>query len=109
MPRENDGPGGEAVRTACPLRCRLRHGGTGDGPVNDQTSIREEVDWAGFPIDLDLAFSPQQRDKVYAQHLMRRRGAQLWRWSHDGSPLCACENAAQERFYPSTAEPLSRG
>ncbi|HEY3996963.1 MAG TPA: hypothetical protein VGM40_13480 [Mycobacterium sp.] len=106
MASEFDGPCGEAMRNACPLRCGLRHGAAGDGVIDGQESA---CDWAGLPINLDFAFSQQQRDKVYAQHLMRRRGAQLWRWSHDGSPLCACENAGQERFYPSTAEPLSRG
>jgi hypothetical protein len=42
-----------------------------------------------------LAFSWRQRDKVYAQHLMRKRRAQLWRWLRDGGQLCACEIAAQ--------------
>jgi hypothetical protein len=91
MPREDDGPGGQAVGPACPLRCRSRHGAAGDGPFGGQTSIREEVDWAGFPIDLDLAFSAQKRDKVYAQHLMLKRGAQLRRWLDDGVQACVCE------------------
>ena len=32
----------------------------------------------GFLTELDLAFSRDQREKVYVQHLMRKRGAQLW-------------------------------
>jgi sulfite reductase (NADPH) flavoprotein alpha-component len=47
----------------------------------------------GFLTELDLAFSRDQRDKVYVQHLMRRRGAQLWRWLQDGAQLYVCGNA----------------
>jgi hypothetical protein len=43
-----------------------------------------------------LAFSQAQRDKVYAQHLMRKRQAQLRRWLHDSAQLCVCEIAAQD-------------
>jgi hypothetical protein len=43
----------------------------------------DRVDWAGLPVNLDLVFSQTQRDKVYAQHVMRRRGNLLWRWLHD--------------------------
>jgi hypothetical protein len=94
--RECDGLVSDAVRTVCPLQCRLRHGAASDNPPGDQALARDRVDWAGFPIDLDLAFSRQQRDKVYAQHLMRKRGAQLWRWLHDGAQLCVCEIAAED-------------
>ena len=37
-------------------------------------STAEQVAWAGLPINLDFAFSQAQRDKVYAQYLMRNRG-----------------------------------
>ena len=96
MARECDGPVRDAVKTVCPLQCRLRHGAASDKPPSDQASAHDEVDWAGFPIDLDLAFSRQQRDKVYAQHLMRKRRAQLWRWLRDGAQPCACEIAAED-------------
>ena len=65
---------------------RLRYGGTADELVSDQ------VDWAGLPVNLDFAFSRDQRDKVLAQHLLRRRGTRLGPWRH----LCVCE-AADER------------
>ena len=91
MARECDGPVRDAVKAVCPLQCRLRHGAN---PPSDQGSAGDQVDWAGFPIDLDLAFSQQQRDKVYVQHLMRKRGAQLWRWLQDGAQPCVCEIAA---------------
>jgi hypothetical protein len=83
------------VKTVCPLQCRLRHGAASHNP-DDQASACDHVDWAGIPINLDLAFSQAQRDKVYAQHLMRKRCAQLRRFLHDGAQRCACEMAAEE-------------
>lgn len=68
------------MKTDCPLRCRRQ---TGAGPG--------AVDWAGLPINLDLAFSREQRDKVYAQHMMRRQGSGLRRWPDDGAQRCVCE------------------
>ena len=43
--------------------------------------------------ELDLAFSRDQRDKIYVQHLMRKRGDQLWRWLQDGAQVYVCGNA----------------
>jgi sulfite reductase alpha subunit-like flavoprotein len=53
----------------------------------------EQMRADGFITDLDLAFSRDQRDKVYVQHLMRTKGAQLWRWLQDGAQLYVCGNA----------------
>ena len=47
----------------------------------------------GFLTELDLAFSRDQQQKVYVQHLMRQRGAQLWRWLQDGAQLYVCGTA----------------
>jgi sulfite reductase (NADPH) flavoprotein alpha-component len=47
----------------------------------------------GFLTELDLAFSRDQQDKVYVQHLMRNRGAQLWSWLQDGAQLYVCGTA----------------
>jgi hypothetical protein len=91
-----DVPVRDAVTTACPLQCRLRYGSAGRSNPGDQSSAPEHVAWAGLPINLDLAFSQAQRDKVYAQHLMRQRCAQLRRWLHDGARLCVCEMATEE-------------
>ena len=89
MAREWDGPVKQTVNTACPLQCWRRQGDAGDQP-----SRRSDVDWAGFPVNLDMAFSQQQCDKVYMQHLQRRRGAQLLRRSKDFSQLCVCDATA---------------
>ncbi len=90
MALDFDGPLEDSVQVACPLQCRLRRGAAGDNQPDDR------VDWAGLPINLDLAFSPQQRDKVYTQHLMRKRRAQLRRWLPDGSQPCVCEEIAND-------------
>lgn len=47
----------------------------------------------GFLTELDLAFSRDQQHKVYVQHLMRSRGAQLWSWLQDGAQLYVCGTA----------------
>jgi sulfite reductase (NADPH) flavoprotein alpha-component len=47
----------------------------------------------GLLTELDLAFSRDQREKVYVQHLMRKRGAELSRWLQDGAQLYVCGNA----------------
>ncbi len=91
MAQECDGPD-TAMKTVCPLKCRLRHGAAGDNPSSDQATPRDQVDWAGLPIDLDLVFSRKQRDKVYVQHLKRKRETQLGRRLHDDAQLCARGN-----------------
>jgi len=53
----------------------------------------EEMHADGLLTELDLAFSRDQRDKVYVQHLMRKRGAQLWRWLQDGAQVYVCGTA----------------
>lgn len=47
----------------------------------------------GFLTELDLAFSRDQPEKIYVQDLMRRRGAQLWRWLQEGAHLYVCGDA----------------
>lgn len=97
MALDFDGPLEDTPRAVCPLQCRLRRAAAGD----------DRVDWAGLPINLDLAFSPQQRDRVYTQHLLRKRGAQLRRWLPAGY-LCVCEEAANDgHVHPDETGPTS--
>ncbi|MEV4410343.1 bifunctional nitrate reductase/sulfite reductase flavoprotein subunit alpha [Catellatospora sp. NPDC049609] len=44
---------------------------------------------------LDLAFSRDQRNKVYVQDHMREHGAQLWSWLADGAHLYVCGDASR--------------
>lgn len=95
MARECDRPVWDAMHTVCPLQCWRRHSAANDDRPGDHASAPDQVEWAGLPVNLDLAFSRAHRDKVYGQHLMRKREAQLWRWLQDGAPACACDIAAE--------------
>ena len=48
-----------------------------------------------LPHRLDLAFSRDQRDKVYVQDRMREHGAQLWSWLQDGAHFYVCGDATR--------------
>jgi hypothetical protein len=97
--RERGGP------NACPLRCRRQR--SADDPASTGAA-GDQVDWAGLPVNLDLVFSQQQREKVYGQYLKRRRGTELWGWSENGGPPCACELSGDDgRSSPDAAESMS--
>ncbi len=44
---------------------------------------------------LDVAFSRDQRNKVYVQDRMREHGPRLWRWLQDGAHFCVCGDAGR--------------
>jgi len=44
---------------------------------------------------LDLAFSRDQRQKIYVQDRMIEHGAELWRWLGDGAHVYVCGDAAR--------------
>jgi NADPH-dependent sulfite reductase flavoprotein alpha-component len=48
----------------------------------------------GFLNRLDLAFSRDQRKRIYVQDKMIDNGAQLWAWLQDGAHLYVCGDAA---------------
>lgn len=84
MARECDGPD-RVIKNGCPLQCSIRRG-------LSESMVDEQVDWAGLPVNLDFAFSRDQRDKVYAQHLMRRRGTRFGLWRR-AAYVCVCDIA----------------
>ncbi|WP_251450014.1 bifunctional nitrate reductase/sulfite reductase flavoprotein subunit alpha [Microbacterium sp. Marseille-Q6648] len=49
----------------------------------------------GFLTRLDLAFSRDQRQKVYVQDRMIEHGAELWRWLQDGAHVYVCGDATR--------------
>ena len=49
----------------------------------------------GFLTRLDLAFSRDQRERIYVQHRMVEHGAELWRWLQDGAHLYVCGDASR--------------
>ncbi|MFI1993863.1 molybdopterin-dependent oxidoreductase [Actinoplanes sp. NPDC020271] len=50
---------------------------------------------AGTLTRLDLAFSRDQRAKVYVQDRMREQGAHLWAWLQDGANFYVCGDASR--------------
>ncbi len=44
---------------------------------------------------LSLAWSRDQKDKLYVQHLMLREGAELWSWLQDGAAFYVCGDASR--------------
>ena len=59
---------------------------------------RDELDGMvedGFLNRLDLAFSRDQRERVYVQDRMIEHGAELWRWLDAGAHFYVCGDAAR--------------
>jgi sulfite reductase (NADPH) flavoprotein alpha-component len=49
----------------------------------------------GLLTRLDLAFSRDQAEKIYVQHRMRERAAELYAWIKDGAHLYVCGDAGR--------------
>jgi sulfite reductase (NADPH) flavoprotein alpha-component len=54
-----------------------------------------EEEFAGYQRDgllarLDVAFSRDQAERIYVQHRMRERSAELWSWLQEGAHLFVC-------------------
>ena len=70
----------------------------GDHHVDSNFYYRSELEEMfadGFLTRLDLAFSRDQRDRVYVHHRMIEHGAELWRWIRDGAYFYVCGDAGQ--------------
>ncbi|WP_354638333.1 bifunctional nitrate reductase/sulfite reductase flavoprotein subunit alpha [Kitasatospora camelliae] len=50
---------------------------------------------SGHLARLDVAFSRDQRNKVYVQDRMRENGARLWQWLQDGAHVYVCGDAGR--------------
>ncbi|MET8825631.1 bifunctional nitrate reductase/sulfite reductase flavoprotein subunit alpha [Streptomyces sp. NPDC004610] len=55
----------------------------------------EEYRDSGHLDRLDLAFSRDQRNKVYVQDRMREHGPRLWQWLRDGARFYVCGDAGR--------------
>lgn len=44
---------------------------------------------------LDLAWSRDQKEKIYVQHLMVKEGAELWQWLQAGAAFYVCGDASR--------------
>ncbi len=55
----------------------------------------EDMFRSGHLSRLDLAFSRDQRERIYVQHRMIEHGAELWSWLRDGAHFYVCGDAAR--------------
>ncbi|WP_063051698.1 bifunctional nitrate reductase/sulfite reductase flavoprotein subunit alpha [Nocardia arthritidis] len=55
----------------------------------------EDMFRSGFLTRLDLAFSRDQRERIYVQHRMVEHGAELWSWLRDGAHFYVCGDASR--------------
>lgn len=57
-----------------------------------------QVEWQRYVKEgvlsrIDLAWSRDQKDKVYVQDKLRQQGEELWRWINDGAHIYVCGDA----------------
>lgn len=70
----------------------------GDQNARDHFYYRDELEdmfRSGFLTRLDLAFSRDQRERIYVQHRMIEHGAELWAWLQDGAYFYVCGDASR--------------
>lgn len=59
-----------------------------------------QVEWQRYVKEgvlnrIDLAWSRDQKEKIYVQDKLREQGAELWRWINDGAHIYVCGDAAR--------------
>ncbi|MEC3919537.1 molybdopterin-dependent oxidoreductase [Nocardia sp. CDC160] len=70
----------------------------GDQYARDNFYYRSELEdmfRSGFLTRLDLAFSRDQRERIYVQHRMIEHGAELWSWLREGGHFYVCGDASR--------------
>ncbi|MGE9270566.1 MAG: sulfite reductase subunit alpha, partial [Verrucomicrobiales bacterium] len=70
------------------------------GNPHQATDFLYQEELEGFVTDgtlarLDLAWSRDQKEKVYVQHLMLEHGEELWKWLQDGAAFYVCGDASR--------------
>ena len=50
---------------------------------------------SGFLTHLDLAFSRDQKEKIYVQNRMLEHAAEMWKWLQDGAHFYVCGDASR--------------
>lgn len=79
------------------------------GNPHRRTDFLYQLEWQqlrkrGVLTRLDVAFSRDQEHKVYVQHRIRERGAELWSWLAGGAHLYVCGDA--DRMAPDVSAAL---
>lgn len=70
------------------------------GNPHQKTDFLYEEEFTAFQKDgllqrLDLAWSRDQKQKVYVQNLMIENGSELWKWLEDGAAFYVCGDASR--------------
>ncbi|HET8553901.1 MAG TPA: assimilatory sulfite reductase (NADPH) flavoprotein subunit, partial [Rhodanobacteraceae bacterium] len=79
------------------------------GNPHRRTDFLYQLEWQqarkrGVLTRLDVAFSRDQKEKVYVQHRIREHGAELWSWLDGGAHLYVCGDA--DRMAPDVGSAL---
>jgi len=99
------GPGTGIAPFRAFIEERMATGATGKnwlffGDRSQKTDYLYGEEWIRYQKDgiineLDLAWSRDQEEKVYVQHKMLERGAELWNWIQEGALFYVCGDASR--------------
>ena len=96
------GPGTGVAPFRAFLQERLYHNSPGKnwlffGECNQKTDFFYEEFWSSLvaqqKLSLDLAFSRDQAHKLYVQHKLLEKGADVWSWLEQGAFFYVCGDA----------------
>ncbi len=96
------GPGTGVAPFRAFLQERLHHNAPGKnwlffGERNQKTDFFYQEFWESLTqhekLTLDLAFSRDQADKLYVQHRLLEKGAEVWSWLEEGASFYVCGDA----------------
>ena len=81
------------------------------GDQHYTTDFLYQLEWQealkeGILTHLEVAFSRDQKKKIYVQHRMEEHGAELWKWLQNGAYVYVCGNASH--MAPDVHEALLR-
>ena len=97
------GPGTGVAPFRAFIEERIERGAGGDnwlffGDRNSDSDFLYQLEWQrhlkrGHLTRMDVAFSRDQRRRVYVQHRIAERAADLYRWIEDGASIYVCGDA----------------
>ena len=99
------GPGTGVAPFRAFMEQRVEQGAQGDswlffGDRNFDSDFLYQLEWQrhlkqGLLTRLDVAFSRDQKQKIYVQDRIRENGAELYRWIESGAAIYVCGDAKQ--------------